>query len=157
MITTKEKDKDKEARLILWVNLRNLSPNERMMKEFAVYHFERVDRQTSNEGWLIVGDTHNAGLTNVNLDVKIFLITCLQSYYPRGLKYILVPEFPIILEATVRIVLTFANQELRDRIKFMRNEELRQYLDDEQIPEYYKVRPGEIIVNNLPLISSILG
>ena len=81
-----------------------------------VYHTERVDRQTSNEGWIVVGDGYDCGLQNVNFDVKLFIVSVFQSYYPRGLKYILVPNLPFILEATARIVVALVNQELRDRL-----------------------------------------
>ena len=126
-----------------------------MIKELTLYHIERVDSQTSNEGWLMVGDVTGTGLSNVNLDWKLFVIGTLQSYYPRGLKYIIAPNLPLILDATAQVVIAFANPEFRNRIKLISKEELREIIDDQQIPENIKVKQGENIATKL--IGSLLG
>ena len=79
-MTSKEKDKDKEGRRIVWIYLSQytLSETTKMFKEFIVYHYERFDSQKSHDGWAQMVDPTDAGLQNVNLEWKLFLMTVLQ-------------------------------------------------------------------------------
>ena len=135
-----------------------MSDTTKMFKEFVVYHFERVDRQISHEGWDIMCEPSDAGLQNVNLEWKLFLITVMQSYYSRRFKYAMGDNLPFIFEATVKIVVQFSGEELKDRIKLMSKEEFRNYVPEENIPPRLKYNPNESKDTNLiALIAPLLG
>lgn len=110
-----------------------------MIKQLFVYHLERIDKEVSNEGWILIGDTTGAGLTNVNMDWLLFAISTLQYYYPRGPKYLIAANLPIILTTTVKAIIKFANQELKGKIKIVSKEKLKKYIDNDNTPDHLKI------------------
>lgn len=108
------------------------------MKQYVIYLIEKLDSQTSHEGWATVVDSTGSGLSNVDMDFIKFMIEILQTYYPRGHKYIAVVDLPWILNATAKLIVSFMNEELKTRMKFTKKEELTQYMDCQCIPIHLK-------------------
>jgi hypothetical protein len=129
--------KDKDDRQVLWQSGKYFHKSAelgQMLRQYTVYQFEKLDRQTSHQGWASVSDSTDMGLSNVELDFSYFLTDVIQNYYPRGMKYMLVIDLPWILNATSKIVMAFMNEELRNSVKFIKKRELPNYLDKESIP-----------------------
>jgi len=129
--------KDKEDRQILWAIAKNVHKSAELgtlIRQYTVYQYELIDRQTSHQGWANAVDSNGMGLSNVDLDYSYFLIDVLQNYYPRGFKYMLVIDLPWILNATSKLVLAFMNEEIRKTVKFIKKDELTNYLDNDSIP-----------------------
>ena len=132
--------KDKEGRLIIWVKINAFHKSELtpLIKKFMVYITEKLDRQTSNQGWATVIDFTGASLFDVDLDFNKFVIDVHENYYPRGEKYTIAVDMPWILNATSKQVMSFMNEESKNSLKFLKSEELPQYIDPEQIPVQLK-------------------
>ena len=109
-----------------------------LIKQFAVYQFEKCDSQTSNQGWAMISENSSTGLSNVDMDFNNFLTDVLQTHYPRGPKYTAVVDLPFILNATMKLVMNFMNDELKNTIKIITKDELTQYLDPSHIPVHLK-------------------
>ena len=132
--------KDKDGRTVVWARFGRYYKSclTDLIKQYAVYQFEKCDSQTSNQGWAIVIDGTGIGLSNVDMDFSNFLTDVLQTHYPRGLKYIAVVDLPFILNATAKLILSFMNEELKSTVKFITKDELTQYLDSSHIPVHLK-------------------
>jgi len=129
--------KDKEGRQVVWNVGKVMHKSAELgllLRQFTVYQFEKADRQTSNHGWGIVNDPTDSGLSNVDLDYCYFLSDVLQSYYPHGIKYMLVVDLPWILNATSKLILAFMGEELRNTVKFIKKKDLPNYLETDSIP-----------------------
>ena len=131
---------DKEDRQLVWARIGRYHKSELtpLIKKYLVYWFEKLDRQNSHQGWASIIDSTGAGLSTIDIDFCFFTVEVLQNYYPRGLKYICVVDLPWILNATAKLVLSFMNEELRNCVKFIKSEELPQYVNSEQIPVHLK-------------------
>ena len=132
--------KDKEGRTVVWMRMNRFHKSDLtpMLKQYVVYVFEKCDRETTNQGWAIVADSNGAGLSNVDMDFSNFLTDVLQTHYPRGLKYNACVDLPFILNATSKLILAFMNDELKSTVKFLKKDELTQYLEPSQIPVHLK-------------------
>lgn len=138
--------KDKEGRPIFWFQLNRYSPSAttKNIKLFSIYHNEKLDRQVTQEGWAVVVDCSGAGLSNVNLDYFMGVVTLFQDYYPLGVKYLLVVNLPFLIETTSKVMFQFFNEFTRKVIKFINKEELKNYMNPDLIPEHLK-RKNHII------------
>ena len=86
----------------------------------------------------MVTDNIGINLSNVDMDFTNFLTDVLQTHYPRGLKYIAVVDLPFILNATMKLIMAFMNEELKSTVKFLKKDELTQYLLPNHIPVHLK-------------------
>lgn len=130
---------DKDGRPVLWFQGKNHYKSAELgtlIRQFTVYQFEKLDSQTSYQGWSIVNDPTNMGLSNVDMDFSNFMIDVLQSYYPRAAKYMAVVDLPWILNATSKIIMAFMSEELRNNVKFIKKDELLNYLNADVIPKH---------------------
>ena len=125
---------------MLWVRFSRYHKSDLtpLLKQFVVYQFEKCDSQTSNEGWAMIADSTGSGLSNIDMDFHNFLTDLIESHYPRGLKYIAVVDLPFILNATMKLIMGFMNEELKSTVKYITKDELTQYLDPCHIPIHLK-------------------
>lgn len=134
--------KDKEGRPIIWY--RPLSHNVDkhthksdstvLLKHYLVYLMEKLDKQTSHQGWAIVSDCTGTNLDNVDLELWNFTKVLLEECYPRGYKYCAVVEMPWLIDGSVKLCMSWMNGESLNSIKFIKKEELSQYMDPQYIP-----------------------
>lgn len=127
---------DKDGRETLWSWGKNHYKSDlgTLEKQFLVHHIEKLDAKTSNEGWVLVLDALNAGLSNVDMDFTKFMVIVLQDYFPRAVKHILVIDLPWVLNAFAKLILAFMSEELRNRVKFVKRAELENYISRDEIP-----------------------
>ena len=114
-----------------------------------------LDKNVKNEGWAIVYDVTDATLANVDLDFLFFNVEVLQSYYPRGYKHVFVVNLPIILDATIRVIISISNEEMKRHYKIIGGTEMIEYLKPEHVPDQLRRSSGNMIYNNL--LGSLLG
>ncbi|XP_054153377.1 motile sperm domain-containing protein 2-like [Oppia nitens] len=134
--------RDREGRRILWTQMSHhhrCADWNQLLKQFIVYQYELLDRDQDREGgWAVVGDPTGAGLGNVEMDFNNFTVDVLQSYYPKGPKYMLVVDLPWVLTATAKLIMAFMNEHLRQTVKFIKRDELDAYVSPEYIPVHMK-------------------
>ena len=124
----------------MWSRLSRFYKSEMspLLKKNVVYMFEKLDRETRDQGWATISDATGAGLSNVELDFLLFMTDVLQNHYPRGPKYNAFVDLPWILNATAKLVMSFMNEELKNSMKFIKNSELPEFIDKEYIPVHLK-------------------
>ncbi|XP_054158338.1 motile sperm domain-containing protein 2-like [Oppia nitens] len=102
--------------------------------EFTVWQFECADRQAGRGGWGLILDSTGAGMSNVDMELTRYLIEVINQYYPRGPRYILAIDLPWHLKATVRLMIGFMSDQLRQIYRSIRSTQLTEYLAPEWIP-----------------------
>jgi hypothetical protein len=133
--------KDREGRPVLWgrgVRHRKCAEWTQLQKQFIVYNYERLDREYSHQGWLIVNDSTGTGLSSVDKEFSDFEMEIIQQYYPLAIKHLLVVDLPWILNATAKVLVSFMNEHLKAAYKSVKASELTQYIAPEFIPTHLK-------------------
>ena len=105
-----------------------------LFRQFMVYNFEKADRQCENQGWAIVVDASEAGISTADRANTEFGIDVMIKYFPRAVKYVAVVDQPWIFRTVLKLIISFLDEELRNLAKFITNEELTQYLHPRYIP-----------------------
>lgn len=105
-------------------------------KKFLIHVLNKADIMTGGNGIGVVFDVTGAGYRNLDWDYLKFLINSGSSYFPVGVKYILVVNVPWALNAFRRVALSFLPASWFGLIKFANGDEVFNYIDRNSVPDY---------------------
>ena len=128
--------RDKEDRLIQWEKNkteRKISEMNLLTKQFVAHIMEKLDSSEPRKGFTLIADTNGSGISNINMDTFKFKIE-ITSYYPEALKSNLIVDLPWMLNSVAKIILSFCNQKLKERVHFINQKDLVNFVDPELIP-----------------------
>ncbi|XP_054155748.1 motile sperm domain-containing protein 2-like [Oppia nitens] len=128
--------RDREGRLIQWekvCNHRSIGEMSAVTKQFIGHLMEKTDREVGRHGFILVSDTQGSGLGNIDTDQFRFKIE-LTQYYPEALQLILNVDLPWLLKGVSKVILSFCDQRLKDRTRFISRKELTDYIPADIIP-----------------------
>ena len=106
-----------------------------MIRQLGLYHLEQIDSQTSHEMYACVGDMTGVGWANMDWDMIRYIIQLFTYHYPRGFKYLLILDLDWIWTGPAKLILSWLNDELRNRIIFIKYNQLDQYVDLNVLPK----------------------
>jgi hypothetical protein len=127
---------DKKGSIIQWERTRNFKKIldfVNLEQQFAAHIMEKMDSEGSRNGWTLITDTSGSGLANVSLEMQRFKIDLLQ-YYPQSIRNNIVIDLPWILNPVVKIIMSFLTPKLKDCVKFIKREQLTDFVDIDWIP-----------------------
>ena len=128
--------RDRDGRLIQWESQRNdqkISGFQELYKQFLAHIINRVDREAASDGFTLVSDIRGGGLSVVNMEFLNFRIE-LFSYYPQGLRRVVVVDLPLVLHALTKLVTSWVPKHITNRLKFVRREGLIEFIENDIIP-----------------------
>jgi hypothetical protein len=132
-------EKDKNGNVVIYMRVRmhrKIPELADPVKKFLMYIVNKVDREVDGNGCVIVFDCSGAGYSNMDLDFLTFLISSGNSYFPVGIKYILVYELSWVLNAFRRIAMSLIPQSFLPLIKFANKNDITDYIPIENLPDY---------------------
>lgn len=106
------------------------------MKKFLIHQIFKIDEQSNGNGWALIFDFTDAGVSNCDLDLVSFLIMILRTYFPVGVHYLLTFELPWILNAFSKLVMSWMPMESRELMKFVDKNTIIDYIDKENLPDF---------------------
>ena len=121
------------------------------VKKYIIYLFERVDREQDENKLTLLFDCTDGGLSNVDTDLLLFLISLIRNYYPMILNAVLVYELPWILDFVLKLVNSWLPQDQRGLIDPITKKELNDNIASDQLPDFlggtcdlpYKIVPKD--------------
>ncbi|KAK7496486.1 hypothetical protein BaRGS_00012138 [Batillaria attramentaria] len=111
----------------------NLLP---VVKKFFLYWLEKAFRENPLERVVCLFDMSDAGLSNLDMDLIRFILTCFKQYYPTLLEKLLIYEMPWIFNAAWKVIKTWLSQEAISKIKFVTKSDAHTYIDRDQLFEH---------------------
>lgn len=132
--------KDKDGRPVGYLRLKFLRKEKmirEMIKRFIGYLFIRLERESEGtEGAILIADFEGLSLSNFNLDICLFTLG-LKDKFPLVLKHLIVLSVPWFASAFCNCTMRFAfPAHVRDMMLFLSGEELRNYVEDNQLPYF---------------------
>ena len=109
-----------------------LSP---LFKQYWVHMLEKIDSKNKNGNWAVVVWAGGSGLSNMEINQAFFAVDVLQKYFPSGMAYELIVDMPWVFNASWKIIRNFMREELRDKVKLVDSMAVREYVDDDNIPQ----------------------
>ena len=132
-------EKDKSGNVVIYLRIRmhrKIPELADPIKKFLMHIVNKTDTEVDGNGIAIVFDCSGAGYSNMDLDFLTFLITAGNSYFPVGLKYILVYELSWLLNAFRKIAMSLIPQSFIPLIKFANKDDITNYISLENLPDF---------------------
>ncbi|XP_021356599.1 motile sperm domain-containing protein 2-like isoform X2 [Mizuhopecten yessoensis] len=145
---------DKDGRRLFFVKVKLHKKDAAdfpMVKKFLAYHFETIYKEEPTKEIVVVFDMSQAGLSNLDMDLIKFVITCFKIYYPTLLGYMLIYEMPWLFNAAWKIIKAWLSPHAIAKIKFVTKSDIQEYINKDQLLEHmggtdkfvYKYVPSE--------------
>ncbi|XP_074599476.1 motile sperm domain-containing protein 2-like [Brevipalpus obovatus] len=132
-----EPDKNGYPTVYIRVKMHRKIPElEEMSRQFLIHTLNKADLIAQGNGIAIVFDVSGAGYKNLDMDNLKFLISCGTSYFPVGVKYILILNVPWAFNAFRRMALSFLPEQWFGLLRFASGDEVYKYIDRENLPDY---------------------
>ncbi|XP_060064841.1 motile sperm domain-containing protein 2-like [Ylistrum balloti] len=130
-------DKDGRRVLIIRVKLHK-KDTEKLhgVKKFFAYHLEAIYKEEPTKEIVMLFDMSEAGLSNLDMELIKYVITCFKVYYPVLLGYMLVYEMPWLFNAAWKIIKAWLSPQAIKKIKFVGKSDIQEYINKDQLMEH---------------------
>lgn len=115
---------------------RRVSELSQIMKEFILCVLEDCDRANNGRGTAVIFDLTASGLQNVDPGFLFWLVYSFRNYCPKGLSYIIIYNLPWILNATMKLALSWLSSTNRKRLRFVSGEAIKDFIAPENLPDF---------------------
>ncbi|KAJ6223757.1 hypothetical protein RDWZM_002302 [Blomia tropicalis] len=126
--------------LVVWSTskyCRDFSELKPHIMKFVIHEIEFLDRQSLDNGIILINDCKYVGLLSIDIDITRYANEIVMKHYPCMIRQNIVINLSMLLDPFYRIILTFMDDEIRDKTKVLNLKNLDQYLDAEFIPVEY--------------------
>ncbi|XP_069131475.1 motile sperm domain-containing protein 2-like isoform X2 [Argopecten irradians] len=130
---------DKDGRKILIVRVKHHKKDSEKLpgvKKFIAYHLEHEYKEDPTQELVVLFDMAEAGLSNLDMELIKFLITCFKIYYPTFLGYMLIFEMPWLFNAAWKIIKAWLSPQAIGKIKFVGKSDIQEYINKDQLMEH---------------------
>ncbi|CAH2064861.1 unnamed protein product, partial [Iphiclides podalirius] len=102
------------------------------LKKVIVYWLERMEKEEEGRPVSLFFDMDNCGVSNMDLDLIMYMITLLKSYYPKFVNYSLIYQMPWIMSAGFKLIKGLFPAKALERFRFVNKDNLKEYVAQEQ-------------------------
>jgi tyrosine-protein phosphatase non-receptor type 9 len=95
---------------------------------------EHADAQRN--GIIFIYDMNNCKKSNYDLALSQKILTLIRGSYPARLNKLLVVQAPLWFKLLVRLLSVLLRDKLRDRVTFVTNDDVKQFVPLEILPDY---------------------
>lgn len=126
---------DKENRKILHFRVARHQKGKLIneMKSYIAMFLEDHHRSNLGVRIVLIFDFTDAGIMNMDLDVVRYIISCLSTYFPGILAYILLFEMPWLLSSAWKVIRSWLTEEQKKKIILVKKGEIQTYIAAEQL------------------------
>jgi hypothetical protein len=107
------------------------------VKRFICWQLEQYHKENlGGKRMVLIFDFTSAGIMNMDLDLVRFIITCLSTYFPGILGYILLFEMPWLLSSAWKIIRSWLTEEQKSKILLVKKADMPKYIEKSQLEEH---------------------
>jgi hypothetical protein len=122
-----------------------LSEWKDILKKLIIFIVEYLDNKNDGKGVTLLIDVSDAGYSNVDFDLALFLRPIHGKYYPQLVKIHLLTEIPWVISNILWIMLSVLPEKIRKIIKIVKKEELIEYIAEDQLPDSLGGKENKLI------------
>ncbi|CAH2238561.1 motile sperm domain-containing protein 2-like [Pararge aegeria] len=106
--------------------------NVEEVKKVIIYWLERIEREEDGKKITLFFDMESCGLNNMDIEVIMYMVTLLKSYYPNMINYVIVYQLPWMLSAGFKIVKGLLPAAAVERLRMISRDKLKDLVAPEQ-------------------------
>ncbi|ELT89737.1 hypothetical protein CAPTEDRAFT_224002 [Capitella teleta] len=132
---------DTKGHPILYINVKENSATKEQqqdLRKFIAYNFEQHHSKHPEQMCVVLMDMSGAGVSNMNLDITKFIITCFTTYFPAYLAYMINYEMPMLLGATWSVVSAFLSSDQKKKLLMINKKQIKDYIPAEHLWDHMK-------------------
>jgi hypothetical protein len=134
-------EKDKEGLPSLFVRVKYIKRHTELdeeVKRFLRHNIWRVDEEAYGKGWVLILDFQDCGYSHLqNMDMLHYMVTTLHYYFPAGMDYALVIDFPWFLRTCWAIAQYWIPEKRRNMVRFVAKDNIMDYFEPKNLPKYF--------------------
>lgn len=124
-------------RLAIYQKIPQLKEGMELFTTYQMFRAHNIAIANKLNGWSLIFDITNVTMAQYDLPQLLWLINTMLKYYPRTLKAVYVLNTPWIFKKIANFInRAFIPNEWKCVLKFVSNEELRQFITDDNLPDY---------------------
>lgn len=109
------------------------SCSQKELFKFISYFFERNYKFNAEDPIVLVFDMADAGYSNLDMDMIKFVVTCLKTYYPCLIDYMIIYQMPFIFNAAWKVIKNWLPAASVNLIKFCDKKNIKDYIQESQL------------------------
>ncbi|CAD5125254.1 DgyrCDS13496 [Dimorphilus gyrociliatus] len=128
--------KDKEGHPILYIDVKqNTASGDEvvLLKCYIAGMFEKHHRTNPEQMCVVFFDMSSAGLSNLNMDITKFIISCFKVAFPAFLAYMINYDMPFILNAAWKVISSLASGDQSKKIQVVKKGDLTRLINKEEL------------------------
>ncbi|RWS24905.1 motile sperm domain-containing protein 2-like protein [Leptotrombidium deliense] len=133
-------EKDKQGMPTLYIRVQLLKKIPEVMpalKRYFLHYIYKLDEEANGNGYTMIADFTNCGYSAYeHLDLLRFTINSLHHYFPAGIDYVIVYNFPWVLKAFWNVVKYWIPPKRREIIKYTDEKTITDYISKENLPDF---------------------
>nr|XP_034838785.1 LOW QUALITY PROTEIN: motile sperm domain-containing protein 2-like [Maniola hyperantus] len=102
------------------------------VKKLIIYWLERIEREEDGKKISLFFDMDGCGLNNMDIEIIMYMVTLLKSYYPNMINYVIVFQLPWMLTAGFKIVKGILPAAAVERLRMVSKDKLKDLVAPEQ-------------------------
>ncbi|XP_067938794.1 motile sperm domain-containing protein 2-like isoform X2 [Watersipora subatra] len=118
------------------LNKKGDSEHNKNARLMIAYMLDNYQRRKPLQRVVALLDMTAVGVTNVDMDLTKFLITCFTSYFPGMLEYLLVYDMPWIINTVWAVIKLMLSEEEQKHVIFCKKSNIQQYVASSQLPRH---------------------
>jgi len=107
-------------------------PQQQVFK-FISYFLEKNYKFNLDDPIVLVFDMSDAGYSNLDMDMIKFVVTCLKTYYPGLIDYMIIYQMPFVFNAAWKIIKNWLPPNAVNLIKFCDKKSIKEYVQESQL------------------------
>lgn len=100
---------------------------------FISYFFESNYKFNADDPIVLVLDMSDSGYANLDMDMIKFVITCLKTYYPSLIDYMIIYQMPFVFNAAWKVIKNWLPPQAVNLIKFTDKKNIKDYIQESQL------------------------
>lgn len=100
---------------------------------FISYFFERAYKFNAEDPIVLVFDMSDSGYANLDMEMIKFVVTCLKTYYPCLIEYMIIYQMPFVFNAAWKVIRNWLPAEAINLIKFCEKKNIKDYIQESQL------------------------
>lgn len=132
--------KTSEGSVVVWatpVFSRDFSNLNDQIKKYTIHSIEKVDQMAGRHGFIGINDFKHMGVLSVDTELSKHNNEIITAHYPGIIKKSIIFNFSWLLEPILKLVLSFANEEIRRTVVVINKSNILSHVDASFVPVEY--------------------